>query len=158
MEQEKLDLTKSLKDCPRGTKLYSPIYGEVMLEGVYSGLIYPIDVIGMYGNIHSFTADGRYVIGYNGECMLFPSKDKRDWSKFVVLKPDLPEGTIVMCSDFLGLGDWCVRKYHRNGKVYNRWDKEGICDWKYIIPFDKFNPSNIEECIKKYNYGTGKVN
>lgn len=34
---ENLNLVKILKDCPRGTKLYSPIYGEVELGGVYNG-------------------------------------------------------------------------------------------------------------------------
>ena len=29
---ENLDLTKILKGCPKGTKFYSPIYGEVRFE------------------------------------------------------------------------------------------------------------------------------
>ena len=32
---ENLNLAKILKDCPKGTKLYSTIYGDVELVRVY---------------------------------------------------------------------------------------------------------------------------
>ena len=32
--------------------------------------------------MYFITADGRYHIKYNGECVLFPSKDNRDWAAF----------------------------------------------------------------------------
>ena len=31
---ENIDLTKILKDCPKGTKLYSTIFGEVEFEHI----------------------------------------------------------------------------------------------------------------------------
>ena len=38
---ENIDLTKILKNCPKGFKLYSPLFGEVVFEGI-SDVEYPI--------------------------------------------------------------------------------------------------------------------
>ena len=80
---ENLNLAKILKDCPKGTKLYSTIYGDVEFVKVSNHLEYPIEVKRRYYSIGSFTNDGRLLAGYNGECVLFPSKEQRDWSKFM---------------------------------------------------------------------------
>ena len=80
---ENLNLVEILKDCPKGTKLYSTIYGDVEFVKVSNHLEYPIEVKRRYYSIGSFTNDGRLLAGYNGECVLFPSKDQRDWSKFM---------------------------------------------------------------------------
>ena len=91
---ENLDLTNTLKDCPKGTKLYSPIFGEVELVAIEENFVYPIDVaatpIGStVQEIKSFTSDGKFLGCYaNEECMLFPSKDNRDWSTFKAPKPE----------------------------------------------------------------------
>lgn len=83
---DNLDLTKILKGCPRGTKFYSAVYGEVTFsEIVYSGY-YPIRLNyyregETFPTTISYTKDGKSIYGY-GECTLFPSKDQRDWSKF----------------------------------------------------------------------------
>ena len=83
---ERIDLTKILRDCPKGTKLYSLLHGEVLFRGIDENSDYPIvydiifstDIINMY----SITRNGTYSNKYNGECILFLSKDQRDWSKF----------------------------------------------------------------------------
>lgn len=85
---ENLDLTKILDGCPKGTKLYSTIYGEVSFEKNDISGEYPIGlkVHNKYVNYLlsvSLTKDGRFSCAYDGECTLFPSKDRRDWSKFV---------------------------------------------------------------------------
>lgn len=67
-------------------KLYSSIHGEVELVGVdeYSNR-YPIYCKAKNGQEESFTSDGRILLDYpNAECVLFPSKEQRDWSKFEV--------------------------------------------------------------------------
>ena len=77
-----LDLVEILKNCPKGTKLYSTAHGEVTLNYVGTeDANYPISVIWGDGTA-SFTRYGRYSIESDGECILFPSKDQRDWSKF----------------------------------------------------------------------------
>ena len=85
---ENLNLAEILKDCPKGTKLYSCIHGEVEFSYIdpYAGAWYPIIVTTPISNNKSFTRDGRFSIEYPGECVLFPSKDNRDWSTFVAPK------------------------------------------------------------------------
>ena len=74
-------MTKILKDCPKGTKLYSSTLGDVTFKEIDNRVIYPI-IVSCFNNINeSFTADGK-MIKNKGECTLFPSKDQRDWSKF----------------------------------------------------------------------------
>lgn len=65
--------------------LYSPIWGECELHSVDLDRKYPIKVVVRGGEndapfIVYFYADGTYHRG--GECMLFPSKDNRDWVAF----------------------------------------------------------------------------
>ena len=79
-----LDLVKILKDCPKGIKLYSTVHGEVTLEDVVEvGTDYPIKTDHPWGKAE-FTRNGKYYNEYGGECVLFPSKDQRDWSKFEI--------------------------------------------------------------------------
>ena len=85
---ENLNLVEIVKDCPEGTKLYSPIIGEVEFKRI-KYCEYPIVTRCKNGNrILSFTKDGLFFPeGVQGECiMLFPSKNQRDWSKFNVKK------------------------------------------------------------------------
>ena len=77
-----IDLTRVLKDCPKGTKLYSTIFGEVEFQKIEEERNYPIVCTATAGNNCDVTADGRYYNVFGGECILFPSKDQRDWSKF----------------------------------------------------------------------------
>lgn len=87
---ENLNLVKILKDCPKGTKLYSPIFGDVELVKVYSqeeATNFHIVVKLSDKETDAFTKDGKLFTEYNGECMLFPSKKQRDWSKFKYKKP-----------------------------------------------------------------------
>lgn len=91
MENKNLNLVEILKDCPRGTKLYSTIHGEVEFEKIINDDTFPIKfsfkVNGKNSDIiytASVSIDGKYATKYNGECILFPSKDQRDWSKFSI--------------------------------------------------------------------------
>ena len=81
---ENLNLVEILKDCPKGTKLYSPVYEYVELVSVSLVEVakYPIEIKDRYGVSDGITKDGRIYEEFNGECMLFPSKEQRDWSKF----------------------------------------------------------------------------
>jgi len=75
---KKLNLVEILKDAPAGTKLYSPLLGEVEYERISAAnriLVRKRDLSLL------FLADGRYY-DEDGECILFPSKEQRDWSKF----------------------------------------------------------------------------
>lgn len=79
---ENIDLTKILKNCPKGFKLYSLVHGEVTFLGISEvSNIYSINVK-VDGLGVSYTFDGKIHHHYGGECVLFPSKEQRDWSKF----------------------------------------------------------------------------
>ena len=81
---EKLNLVKILKDCHKGTKLYSSVFGEVELDHIDTSCSnYPIIIRlkGVEGH-ESLTSEGKMFVDYDGECVLFPSRENRDWSKF----------------------------------------------------------------------------
>ena len=82
---ENLNLVEILKYCPKGTKLYSTLFGDVEFERVCKseGNAFPIEVKRSDGTIVTFMKNGRFYFGYDGECTLFPSRDQRDWSKFI---------------------------------------------------------------------------
>ena len=78
---ENIDLTKILKDCPKGTEFYSCIYGKVRFDCLQS-CEYPVLTIRGDGLYASFSREGKYSNTPDSECCLFPSKEQRDWSKF----------------------------------------------------------------------------
>lgn len=82
MEKE-INIAEILRDKPRGIKLYSPIFGEVKYDSVLLG---DINVLYSYTDRH-FYMDGKFSM--NGECLLFPSKEMRDWDKFAWKKGDI---------------------------------------------------------------------
>lgn len=90
-----MNIANILKNVDKGTVLYSPLFGKVIFNGIFENK-YPILVYGDNGNLECFTAEGKYYDHKNGECMLFPSKDQRDWSKFEVVYKD---GDILSTED-----------------------------------------------------------
>jgi hypothetical protein len=75
-------------------KLYSPIYGEMEFRGIvtHSGSIHCHT---SKGRPHYFYPDGRYEL--EGECMLFPSKEQRDWDDFMI---PFSDGDIIIGTEF----------------------------------------------------------
>lgn len=78
---ENIDLTKILKDCPKGTEFYSCIYGKVRFDCLQS-CEYPVLIMRGDGLYASFSRVGKYTDAPDSECCLFPSQEQRDWSKF----------------------------------------------------------------------------
>lgn len=83
-----MNIAEILKYCPEGTKLYSTVFGKVELYKVYKGKI-AIKI----PYILPLFLDGKY--RKDGECVLFPSKDQRDWKKF---RLPVKRGDIMMSS------------------------------------------------------------
>ena len=79
---ENIDLIEILKDCPKGTKFYTSIFGEVEFDGIDDDKIYPIIIRLSDNNTENLTADGKLYEYFDGECILFPSREQRSWSKF----------------------------------------------------------------------------
>lgn len=87
-----MNIAEMLKYCPKGTELYSTIWGEVELNEVTNFGTIEIKAIDQV-ICTSFTLDyeGRY--SHMGECVLFPSKDQRDWDEF---RPPVKRGDVMM--------------------------------------------------------------
>ena len=79
---ENLDLTKILDGCPKGIDFYHTVYGTVLFNSIDLDSEYPIRFIVGKNGVNSVTKLGLAISDYKGECVLFPSKDQRDWSKF----------------------------------------------------------------------------
>ena len=85
MEKE-LNIAAILKDKPKGTKLWSPIFGECTFDEIScNNSCLGVDTNKRVPEI--FYANGKY--DENGECTIFPSKELRDWSKFAWKKGDV---------------------------------------------------------------------
>ena len=83
--ENKINIAEILRDCPKGTRLYSPLFGECNLDEVCTSdrKIYPIVLLTSADTLVCFTKNGHYVDGFeDAECLLFPSAKMRDWSKF----------------------------------------------------------------------------
>ena len=82
-KKDNINIAEILKDCPKGMKLYSPIYGKVELWKVNSNSVYSIMTATSIDRAGSFTSEGRLYEKYpSAECLLFPSSEMRDWTKF----------------------------------------------------------------------------
>ena len=87
-----MDLRVYLKNLPSGTKLYSLVSGEVTFKEVRPNAIVVLD------NNHCeqfYHHTGRlWNSGPNGECLLFPFKENRDWDTFCPFK----KGDVIVSS------------------------------------------------------------
>lgn len=82
MEQKDIDIYEILKDEEYGTELYTPICGRVWHCGMANDkdsakAIWTEDEA---GREHFFDKNGK--VSKEGEVLLFPSKEMRDWNKF----------------------------------------------------------------------------
>ena len=154
---ENLNLLEILKDCPEGTKLYSPVFGEVKFESI-NDIIGPIIVTTNTGNAEYFTADGKMYNYYNGECLLFPSKEQQDWSKFEPKQPKFDPNTLQPFDKVLvrdGTAEcWMCDIYSHKLKDDNFY----VCisnEYYYCIPYNeetKHLVGTTEEASEFYRY------
>lgn len=73
-----INIAEILKGCPKGMKLYSPIFGEGTLEKI-DNEISVTNTLGYW----TFSKNGHTSsFPESGEIMLFPSSKMRDWRRF----------------------------------------------------------------------------
>lgn len=87
--EENINIAEILKNKPKGTKLYADAFGELSIEDIYAE---GKDELGITlsskdGDELLFYNDGKYNI--YGEPILVPSKEMRDWEKFVWKRGDV---------------------------------------------------------------------
>ena len=89
--ETKINIVEILKDKPQGTKLYSSACGKCKLEEVDDKSF----KISFYNSKFGFMNGGEGYLDKNGklyddgECIVFPSKEMRDWRKFAWKKGDV---------------------------------------------------------------------
>lgn len=132
--ETKLNIAEILKDKPKGTKLYSPLFGDVYLLGIYDNIIR----LKYHEEIVTFFSDGRYYNYPESEPLLFPSKEMYDWSKFTWKKGDVlvSRGRRTLHVIFEGFNDDTYTTF--KGKHY-------ICDYS-----NKENYNDVE-CYNDYH-------
>lgn len=144
---ENLDLTKILKNVPRGTKLYSTTHGDIYLEKVkindpaYPIICYNNNFLGQL----CFTKEGKYSQYCNGECVLFPSKEQRDWSEF-----KLP------CQ--FKIGDVLTSKNGCIIAIFNKEDYLPTGGNSDVLYYNCFYNVRYNEFLIKTSYGIGRTN
>lgn len=156
---ENIDLTKILKDCPKDTKLYCSLYGEVLFEGIITGNHnYFIEVyVKALNSLIMFTYNGRYFS--NGECVLFPSKDQRDWNKFTApwykkdkfdpstLKP-FDKVLVQISRDDI----WSVDFFSYYNDEYKKCICTGLVHYFYCIPYNDETKDLVGTCNEAPDY------
>ena len=89
--EQKLNIAEILKNKPRGTKLYSMIHGKCSSEAVTDEIFKINFCTSKFGLTQSGECTlikfGNMYDG--GECIIFPSKEMRDWNKFAWQKGDI---------------------------------------------------------------------
>lgn len=158
---ENLDLTKILDGCPAGTEFYHLIFGQVALREIIDDE-YPIIVEPIINTTRSsLTKDGRLNAKYDGECLLYPSKYQRDWSKFVRFW-DEPDVSKFDVETFHPFDKVLVRDYYNERwrvDIFGFMLNDCICccttNWRYCIPYNEETKNLIgttDDCPEFYEW------
>lgn len=101
-----MNIAEILKYCPKGTKLYCTLCGNAELGEITNiGTIVIRKVADTISTSYTLDYEGRY--SHSGECVIFPSRDQRDWSQFRI---PVKRGDIMMEADgtipFIASGEY----------------------------------------------------
>ena len=140
--ETKINIAEILKDKPQGTKLYSSACGKCELKEAddksFKVSFYSSKFGFMNGGEGTFDKNGN--LYDDGECVIFPSKEMRDWSKFAWKKGDIlvhTDGTVHII--FEGFEDDTYRTF--KGKYY-LWEDNG-----HIEQFD-----DHQHCMETFSF------
>ena len=149
-----LNLVKILKDCPKGTKLYAILFGGVEFEYIKYNKIFTTDKRGF---TRVFTQNGAWDCTHADvdECLLLPSKDQRDWSKFNI-EPKFNISTLqpfdkVLVRDYSD-NNWCCGFFSHIGNYLYKFICIGSA-YNQCIPYNdetKLLVGTTEMPPKKY--------
>ena len=114
--ETKINITTILKDKPKGTKLYSTVHGECTFETITDEIF----KINFCTSKFGLTQTGECVLIKfgnmfdGGECVVFPSKEMRNWSKFAWKKGDV----LIMDGYRVVFDKWLNDDYTRFNAVH----------------------------------------
>ena len=134
--ETKINIAEILKDKPQGTKLYSSACGKCKLEEVDDKSF----KISFYNSKFGFMNGGEGYLDKNGklyddgECVVFPSREMRDWSKFAWKKGDVlshKDGDVYIIFEGFADDTYCsfVGKYYlwkENNNTEQFYEKERL--------------------------------
>lgn len=147
--ENKINIAEILRDMPKGTKLYSPLFGKCELVGVGTdgyGVFIRVESFFQDGCVkkesRTFSSDGRYFGWYpNTECLLFPSDKMRCWDKFfkrgdIVYNPHSQMYAVFEC--------WANDDYTEFNTTINYY-KDHIFGVKEVCDTERFVKANDEQ-------------
>ncbi len=158
--ENKINIAEILRDMPKGTKLYSPLYGKCKFEKISNNNEFPVVV---YPEIKtspvSFTKYGHYLYEVeDADCVLFPSDKMRCWSKFfkrgdIVYNPHSQMYAVFEC--------WANDDYTEFNTTINYYkdhtfSEEEVCDTECFVKANDEQKTLFIAAAEKY-YG-GKYN
>jgi hypothetical protein len=121
-----------LKNAPKGTKLYSPICGECTLNYIDDK-----DISVTNGNHYFyFNHLGQYNVYEEnvGECLLFPSKEVRDWSNYQLPHDFKPFDKVVVRNNH---GTWQIDLFYTFDPTAE-YPYNCMCsNWQQCLPFNE---------------------
>lgn len=148
-----INIAEILKDCPKGMKLYSPLYGEVEHQRI-NATDYPIVVMDKGNSIRVFSEEGRFFANLpDTECQIFPSYEMRDWSKF------FKRGDVLCHKDgnlYVVFESWANDDYTEFNTTDISFGKVEVCNTDcFVKASDEQRAVFIAKAEKHYN---GKYN
>lgn len=141
--EKKINIAEILRDMPKGTKLYSPLFGKCELVDTYTdedGDFILVECGCQDEELRkTFSSNGRYFEWYQvSECLLFPSDKMRRWDKF------------------FKRGDIVYNLYSKTYAVFECWANDDYTEFNTTINYYKDHTFGEEdvcdtECFVKAN-------
>lgn len=146
--ENKINIAEILKDCPKGTKLYSPLFGEVTLEEVETECTVLIKIKYNANICSKFFKTGLYYNYEGAECLLFPSLKMRDWTKFFKRGDVVIKDGGGMAAVFDGWANDTYTEFNTTINLYGDGNtgEEKVCD---TLLFRKATEEECKQFVKK---------
>ena len=158
---ENIDFTKILENCPVGWEFWSDNYGKVRFKYINKNYDRPIFVKRTDGGNAYYTKEGWCSKDFSASCLLWPSKDCRDWSNFTApwYKKEKFNPKTLKPFDKILLRDECG-KWHCGS--FSHINKDGNykfgcfeLKYKYYIPYNdetRYLVGTTDEAPEYYRY------
>ena len=133
--ENKINIAEILRDCPKGTRVYSTAFGEARLLTIDDDGKYPIVTIEEDHRPRNFTAQGRIDDNPKAACILFPSDKMRDWDKFFKRGDVVYNPNSKMLAIFDGWANGDYTEFNTTVNYYkdHTFSEEEVCDTKCFV-------------------------
>lgn len=143
-----INIAEILKGYPKRTKLYSPLFGDVTLEEVDSTWAATVKIRYKPNSFTNFFKTGLYYNYEGAECLLFPSSEMRDWTKFFKRGDVVIKNGGGMAAVFDGWANDAYTEFNTTINLYcdNNTGEEEVCD---TLLFRKATEEEREQFVEK---------